>query len=162
MSVMIEKEDVYIEYCEKVRRYITGKISNPHDVEDLVSCVFLKVCEKSASFDEKKASVSTWVYTITRNTVIDYYRASKRLVELPENLTGGADEIDSELIGEETLERLADALEQLDQRSHNMIILKYYNHLTLKAVAERMGMSYANAKIVHSRALSRLKNLLGD
>ena len=37
----------------------------------------MKVVENIDKFDEQKASFSTWIYTIARNTVIDYYRKAK-------------------------------------------------------------------------------------
>ena len=42
-----------------------GKVTNRHDAEDLVSDVFLKAYEKYPTFDADRASVSTWLYTIT-------------------------------------------------------------------------------------------------
>ena len=64
---MMDAEQVYREYQPKVRAYVRGKIQDPHDVEDLVSAVFMKVVQKLDSYDPAKASVSTWVYTIARN-----------------------------------------------------------------------------------------------
>ena len=69
-----EREALYTAYSEKVRGYVFGKVANRHDAEDLVSDVFLKAYEKYPTFDADRASVSTWLYTITRNTVIDYFR----------------------------------------------------------------------------------------
>ncbi|MCQ2477227.1 MAG: hypothetical protein MJ125_05255 [Clostridia bacterium] len=34
----------------------------------------MKIYEKTDSFDESKASLSTWIYTVARNTLTDYYR----------------------------------------------------------------------------------------
>ena len=86
MSMTAERETLYAEYAEKVRGYVFGKLSNKADVEDVVSEVFLKVCEKYQTFDADRASAATWVYTITRNTVIDYFRAHRICAELPEDL----------------------------------------------------------------------------
>lgn len=66
---MTNAEQIYLQYHDKVRAYVRGKIQDPHDVEDLVSAVFMKIVQKLDSYDPAKASVSTWVYTITRNTV---------------------------------------------------------------------------------------------
>ena len=73
-----EREALYTAYSEKVRGYVFGKVANRHDAEDLVSDVFLKAYEKYPTFDADRASVSTWLYTITRNTVIDYPHPSSR------------------------------------------------------------------------------------
>ena len=75
-------EQIYLQYHDKVRAYVRGKIQDPHDVEDLVSAVFMKIVQKLDSYDPDKASVATWVYTITRNTVIDHYRTRRTLAAL--------------------------------------------------------------------------------
>ena len=75
---MINAEQFYLQYHDKVR----GTIQDPHDVEDLVSAVFMKIVQKLDSYDSAKASVSTWVYTITRNTVTDHFRTRRTLVAL--------------------------------------------------------------------------------
>lgn len=66
---MMTAEQIYLQYHDKVRAYVRGKNQDPHDVEDIVSAVFMKIVQKLDSYDPAKASVSTWVYTITRNTV---------------------------------------------------------------------------------------------
>ena len=155
------KEKLYADFHDKVARYVAGKVPNPHDAEDLISCVFLKVYQKLDSFDERKASVSTWIYTITQNTVVDFYRTKKQFSELPEELTAEG-EIDQKIINDEKLEQLCAALEQLDMRSRDLIILHYYKGFTLKIVAEKMNMSYINAKVIHRKALQKLRGYLGE
>ena len=148
--------EIYTAYKEKVSRYIHEKISNFHDAEDLVSDVFLKVCQKYETFDETKASLSTWIYTLTRNAVIDFYRTSKTHCKMSEEFQadGKFDEI---LPGEKALDSLADALCRLGQRDRDIIILHYYNGYTLKEVAGKMKLSYSTVKFLHGRALKKLQ-----
>lgn len=47
-------------------------------VEELVQEVMIKVWNKSPSFDASKAAASTWVYTIMRNSRIDFMRRNSR------------------------------------------------------------------------------------
>ena len=61
---MTNAEQIYLQYHDKVRAYVRGKVQDPHDVENLVSAVFMKIVQKLDSYDPEKASVSTWVYTI--------------------------------------------------------------------------------------------------
>ena len=159
MNTLCDRERVYLDYRDKVRRYISGKVRNVHDVEDLTSDVFVKVYEKLETFDGEKASVSTWVYTITRNTVIDFYRTNKTYEELPETLVSG-DSVDENVIREESLSELCDALESLDERSRDLIIFRYYKGLTLKEIAKKMSISYSYAKLLHNNALAKLKDFL--
>lgn len=70
--------------------------------------------------------------------------------------------LDSALIANNELNELAEALAGIPERLRDIVILRYYQNLTLKEVAVRMGMSYANVKILHKKALQELKGLLGD
>ena len=55
---MTNAEQIYLQYHDKVRAYVRGKVRDPHDVEDLVSAVFMKIVQKLDSYDSAKASVS--------------------------------------------------------------------------------------------------------
>ena len=156
MNASASKEAVYIDYYEKVRRYVTGKINNRHEADDIVSEVFLKVNEKFDTFDDGKSSISTWIYTIARNTVIDYYRINKPYAELPEELSSSAS-VEDDILRRESLESLASAIESLDGRLRDLIILRYYSGCTLKEIAAKMQVSYSYIKILHNSALRELK-----
>lgn len=155
------QEHIYIEFKDKVTRYVRGKISDEHECEDVVSDVFVKVFNGLSDFDENKAKLSTWIYTITRNAVIDYFRASKRLCELPEELYS-EDDTEQKMINTEMLERLADALERLNERERDIIILHYYSGRTLKDIAQIMNISYSYVKLLHSDALKVLRKYIDE
>ena len=151
---MTAAEDIYLSYHDKVSGYIRGKVDHHQDAEDLVSQVFEKVYGKLHTFDETKASLSTWIYSITRNTVTDYYRTRRVHTEF-------ADYMETEDFAapeaDDILDALADALLTLKERERDLIILHYYKGHTLKKVAEMMDMSYINAKVIHKKALNQLR-----
>lgn len=148
---MMDAGQIYEEFQPKVRAYVRGKIHDPHDAEDLVSAVFMKVVQKLDSFDPAKASVSTWVYTITRNTVTDYFRTRRSMVAFEDYM------VDETELTDDALDCLADALMNLKEKERDLIVLHYYSGHTLKTVAEMMGMSYINAKVIHKKALESLQ-----
>ncbi len=150
------QDKVYLDYKDKVTAYVRSRIENKYDVEDIVSTVFLKIYQKIDSFDESKASLSTWIYTITRNTVIDYFREIKTHIEFLDEIEADTLSADS-LVDDELLEDLAYALETLSERERDLIILHYYKGYTLKRISEMMDMSYINAKLIHTKALSMLR-----
>lgn len=153
----MDKNQIYEDFHMKVLRYIQSKVNDYYLAEDLCSDVFVKVYEKLDTFDDKKASISTWIFTITRNRLIDYYRTRKVTVEIPEDLTYGNEDND---VDSEQLEKLADGLESLDDKARSIIIKHYYEDKTLKDAAEEVGISYTYAKILHQKALNILKNYI--
>ena len=150
------QDSLYLDYKDKVTAYVRSRIENKYDVEDIVSTVFLKIYQKIDSFDESKASLSTWIYTITRNTVIDYFREIKTHIEFLDEIEADTLSADS-LVDDELLEDLAYALETRSERERDLIILHYYKGYTLKRISEMMDMSYINAKLIHTKALSMLR-----
>lgn len=153
-----EKSRIYLDYRDKVTRYVRGKIADSHEAEDVVSSVFLRVYERLDSYDPSRASLSTWIYTITRNVVVDYFRSHRYHAQYADYMDGETDEIIDGDDGEETLlEQLADALSLLKERERDLIVLHYYKGHTLKRIADMMGMSYVNAKVIHAKALASLR-----
>lgn len=150
----MDKTKIYEDYHLKVLRYIQSKVNDYHLAEDLCSDVFVKVYEKLDTFDESKASISTWIFTITRNLLIDYYRTRKITVEIPDSLTYEQDISD---VDPESLETLASALKELNDRDRKLIIMHYYEGKTLKEIAQTLGISYIYAKVLHKKVLLSLK-----
>ena len=149
-----EKTKLYEDYSLKVRNYILSQVNDFTLAEDLTSDVFVKVYSNIDTFDSKKASLSTWIFTITRHLLIDYYRTRKVEAELPEDLTY---DIDEGICTPDNLETLKEALKTIDQKEKDVILLHYYSKMTLKEVALKMGISYAYVKILHNKALENLK-----
>ena len=157
--MIMDIDKVYEEYRVKVLSYISSRIHDNFVAEDLCHDVFLKVYEKINTFDETKASLSTWIYTITRNTLTDYYRCRKVTDEVPETLQS-EQSVEDEAVNGEMLERLTEALSQMDERMRDVIILRFYDGKTLREIADNMGISYAYVKVIQNKAVAFLRNFL--
>ena len=152
-------EKIHLEYREKVFRYVRGKVRNLADAEDITSEIFLKIQTSLGSYDEEKATLSTWIYTITHNTGCNYYRAeSKRALPLDENaFYSDTDDVMAEIENEILKEQLAVALEALTEREQDIIVLYYYHEMPLRDIAIKMGITYTNAKFIKHQAINKLK-----
>ena len=153
-------EKIYLEYKEKVFRYVRGRVRNLADAEDITSEIFFKVQTSLDSYDEAKATLSTWIYTITHNAVCNYYRdESKRALILYENAlySDSDDGMMAEIENEILKESLAKALETLTEREQDIIVLYYYHEIPLQEIAVKMGITYTNAKFIKHNAIAKLK-----
>lgn len=155
-----QKTELYKTYNRKVLGFLYNKINNYHQAEDLASNVWMKVFEKLESFDESKASVSTWIYTITRNTLTDWFRTRKVFDEVPETVEDDSS-VEEEVCNTETLAALTEGLKHLEERERDIIILRFYSGKTLKEIAETMGISYAYVKILQNKAMASLRSYIG-
>ena len=150
---------IYTEYSGKVMGYIRARIRSSADAEDIHSEVFEKILRKIEDFDETKASLNTWIFTITRNTVIDHFRRTKPSEELDENLSDNI-ELDEDLLNSETLSELAAALTRLPEQMRDIIVLRYYDGKPLTEIAELMNLSYGAVKLRHQNAVLMLRQAL--
>lgn len=153
---------IYTQYRDKVFGFIRSKVLNQTEAEDIAQDVFLKVCANLDKYDEAKASLSTWIYTITRNTVYDYLKEKRDrpMLELIDETISSGEEPDEAMLNGETLEELASALEKLPQNQRDIIILLYYKKLDRKNTAEMLGMTYGQLRYLHDKAIRRLGELL--
>ncbi|MBR4577671.1 MAG: sigma-70 family RNA polymerase sigma factor [Clostridia bacterium] len=157
----VNVDQIYAEYGGKIMGYIRARIRGKADAEDLFSEVFERIIKKLDDFDPEKASLNTWIFTITRNIVIDHFRRTKPSSELDENLTDGT-ELDEDLLNTESLSELASALRSLPQQMMDIIVLRYYDGKPLTEIAELMGLSYGAVKLRHQNALLMLRKALQD
>ena len=153
---------IYTQYRDKVFGFVRSKIVNQTEAEDIVQTVFLKVYGNLDKYDETKASLSTWIYTITRNTVCDYLKEKRDhpVIELIENTVYSAEEPDDSFLNQEALEELACALQKLPQNQRDIIILIYYHGKPKTEVAKILDITYGQLRYLHDKALSRLKETL--
>ncbi len=156
---ILSPEQIYTEYSGKVMGYIRARIRSRADAEDIQSEVFEKILRKLDGFDPEKASLNTWIFTVTRNTVIDFYRRSKPSEELDENLSDDL-ELDEGLLNSETLSELAAALRKLPEQLRDIIVLRYYDGKPLTEIAGIMNLSYGAVKLRHQNAVLMLRNAL--
>ena len=155
----IDLDRIYTEYSGKVMGYIRARIRSSADAEDIHSEVFEKILRKIEDFDETKASLNTWIFTITRNTVIDHFRRTKPTEELDENLSDDIG-LDENLLNSETLSELAAALRKLPEQMRDIIVLRYYDGKPLTEIAELMNLSYGAVKLRHQNAVLMLRQAL--
>jgi len=154
-------EAIFDTYYDRVYSFTLFRVRNVHDTEDITSDVFLKAAQNLERYDEKKASLPTWLLTITMNTIRDFYRTKRDSLplEFAENAAGSND-ITGGILANEQARDLYDALGQLDERQRNVVLLRYYGDMSNRQIAEILKLSVSNVETILSRARKILKNLL--
>ncbi|MBO4897859.1 MAG: sigma-70 family RNA polymerase sigma factor [Clostridia bacterium] len=151
----ISYEKLYKEYREKVLAYLKSRVAGAEEAEDICQDVFEQILKSLPRYDAERSSVSTWIYNITRFTLIDYIRTKHEGMPLPENMAV-LDDIEEKIIRKETLENLAKVLKAMDREERDIIILRYYKGYTLTEIANLTGISYGMVKVKHKKALKKI------
>ena len=154
--------ELYEEYLPKVFRYIQYKVNNMQLTEDLTSTVFEKALTNFGKFSSDKASFSTWIFSIARNTVIDHYRvqARKQTISLEEvvDVPSGDLSPDEELARKEELKKLRVNLAGLSREEQEIISLKFWAEFNNRQIAKMIGLSESNVGTKLYRAVRKLRN----
>ena len=159
-------EEIYTEYHPKVLVYVNARVNNIIEAEDITSDVFVKVMSAIGTYNNEKAQLSTWIYTIATNTIRDYFRKTAVRDKLRcdnseiflENVLSDDCDYDEKLFEDASLELLAEALENLSEQERNIVVLHYYNELTHKKIAQKLSLSYANVRYINHQALKKIRN----
>lgn len=149
---------LYEQYIRKIYDFIYYKTYHKEIAEDLSSQTFIKALESINSFDGSKGSFGSWIYRIAQNTVIDYYRTRKfdKNIEDVWDLGDEADQ-DSDLDNKQKLAELRKYLKNFKPIQRNIVILRIWQQLSYKEIAEITNLSEANCKMIYSRVLKQLK-----
>ena len=153
-------EAFYSEYYDRVFKYIVKKTGNFHAAEDLTMDTFTACYRHFENYDESKASLGTWVFTIASNKLKNYYRSEQGFAELQENAAiddGMEDAVVEAQHLAEMRDVLADALETLNEVQQQVIVLKYFKSKNSKEIAQITGLSPDNVRAIASRTVKKLK-----
>jgi len=152
-------EDIWLEYHKKLSVFIKNRV-NSDAAEDILQDVFIKIQTKINSLQDN-TKLESWLYQITRNSVIDYYRLKDRVDNLPDWVE--QPQIDEgELIRQELSLCLAPLIEQLPEKYRTAINLSEIERKTQKEVAEIENISISGAKSRVQRGRAMLKSMLQD
>src|SRR5690606_23089497 len=113
------------------------RVHHTETAEDLTSSVFVKALENIGQFNPSKGSFSAWVYQIARNAIIDHVRKFKPTqdIETAWDLSDGTN-IPKDFDAKEQLATVQAYLKELDPHLRDIIIMRVWDGLSHKEIAE--------------------------
>jgi RNA polymerase sigma-70 factor, ECF subfamily len=145
-------------------RRLTG---NEEDARDVVQDAYLRAWKGIGKF-RGDAAFSTWLYRITANAAASSVQRGRRHRAEPfaddfEPVDTGAEQMITQgAESAETLDRIADALDELPAKLRSVVVLKDVYGLSHEAIAEELGISVSAAKVRLHRARRKLRDVLYD
>lgn len=165
---------VVSEYKRQVFFLALDLTGNHHDAEDLSQEAFLSAYRGFSRF-RGQSSIWTWLYRITVNTHIS--RSRKKAVKLVRNATPlddpnhpFQDPVDAGVEGnpeKQTLcsgiqQRLEQALDALSERERTVFVLRHFQNLKIREIAEVLERTEGTVKTTLFRAVRKLQEELSD
>jgi RNA polymerase sigma factor (sigma-70 family) len=156
----------YEEYMPRVFGYISYRVNDRQTAEDLTSSVFEKALGAFKSYNPERAAMSTWVFAIARNTLIDHFRAASthQSVAIDEDMDFADENCDPEtdLLKSEEGRKLRKLVESLTQDERGIIALKFGAGLTNREIARTTGLSESNVGVIIFRTVRKLRDRFGE
>ena len=152
---------LYEEYFDKIYRYITLKIGDAVEAEDLTQQVFLNTLRSISSFKWRGKPFSAWLYRIAHNQVVDHLRKKKKTaVPLEENLASAGDNPAQAAERKLDIERVLAAARHLTDAQREVVSLRFTSELSIAQVAEVMGKSQGAVKALQHSGIVALRKAL--
>ncbi len=156
----VSVDQLWADFTIQLRRFVASRVRNETDAEDILQEVFIKI-HRGIDKLEDQTKLQAWVYQITRNVIIDYYRKSDDAAEVTSELPDVlAEESGDEEVEAEVSTWLRPMMEELPEKYREALQLTEMQGLTQKELAERLNISVSGAKSRVQRAREKLKDVL--
>jgi RNA polymerase sigma-70 factor, ECF subfamily len=157
----------------KIYALVHRLVGNKENAEDIIQETFLKAIDNISQF-RGESSFGTWIYAIALNLSRAYFAKQKQADLLPiesyiptsdESHEGHSQLLDWQdphrmLETKELREKINRALDGLPYKYREVFLLRYYNELSVKEIAELTGQSDASTKSRILRARLALRDYL--
>jgi len=152
---------LYDKYQSGIYRFIYLKVGLREEAEDLTHQVFLKSWQNISGYNFRGFPFSSWLYSIARNQVIDFYRLKKEIVRI-ESIAELKTENDSQIsLDKKTdLARVKNAILELNDEQQNVIILRFIEDFSISETALALDKSESAIKLLQHRAVKNLKKII--
>src|SRR5215211_1596167 len=154
---------LYRRYGSGLYGFAMGALGDPGLAEEVVQDAFTSVWRNADRFDPARASFRTWLYALTRNRIVDLRRRAAARPRVAD-----ADEGDELAALDESLElaalkwQVGAALAKLSPEHREVIRLAHFESLTLREVAEALGLPLGTVKSRSYYALRHLRLVLDE
>ncbi|MFZ2053965.1 MAG: RNA polymerase sigma factor [Candidatus Aminicenantales bacterium] len=158
-------KDIVSLYQQKVFLLAYSILRNREDALDVVQETFMRLYQKIDAY-EKERNFQAWLLQIAKNLSIDYFRkhhARRRELESGrsvEDLHLAADDYRSNPASSELRRVISLCLERLGERQRMIFVMRHFNGLEYREIAQILGISVGTVKSLHFKAVRNLKHWL--
>jgi RNA polymerase sigma factor (sigma-70 family) len=141
------------ELIRRVYSYVAYRVGDGPDAEDVTSEVFERALRYRKAYDPSRGEPLAWLIGIARRCIDDALRRPRAEPGEQPDLTSAQD------LEGEALQRLtvAAAVESLDERSRDLIALRFGADLSARQIGEILGLRTNAVEVALHRTLARLR-----
>lgn len=155
-------ERIYNLLVNDLYSYIRGQCRNETVAEDLVANVFLKAWRSAKGYRPSSHTFRRWIFTIARNEVRDYWRASQRTLPMVEFDISDERQPEPESDPVEVRRLVQQALATLTEEQRQVVVLRYFSNKSHEEIATILGKREGAVRAQLMRALRQMRKVMGD
>jgi len=157
---MSHTAQLWNDYHSKLHGFIESRVGDASTADDILQDVFVRIHSRIDTLRNVN-KIRSWIYQITRNAIIDHYRAQKTTQEVPETLAAVEAE-PSDQARREIAGCLVPMIQTLPEPYRQTMMMSEIDGLTQKQVAEKQGLSVPGAKARVQRGRAKMRDMLLD
>ncbi len=155
-------------YTPQIYNFVRRFVGN-NEADDITQEIFVKVWKSLEKFNQNKSSFKTWIFTIARNTVIDFLRRKNSIPfsSLDNEENNFSETIkDEAILPDEILQKLQDVdllnslLEKLPEQFQTVLILHYQEEMTFDEISQVLERPLNTIKSHHLRAILQIRKMI--
>ena len=139
----------------RVYAYIAYRIGDGPDAEDVTNDVFERALRYRESYDATRGAPLPWLLGIARRCIDDLGRKPGPTFQLEEDERATPEDVASEAIQRLSLSA---AVGRLDDRSRDLLALRFGADLSARAIGEVLGLKTNAVEVALHRTLGRLRS----
>ncbi|MDE6046434.1 MAG: RNA polymerase sigma factor [Alistipes sp.] len=157
-------EYLFNRYHEAIRRLFVQRMGGANDIDDLLQETFIKVYINLHRYDPG-FTFGQWVYTIARNTFIDYVRRRQEDLPIDERFAAPASNAptpEENVINLQQRTQIEHYLDRLTPQYRRLIVLRFFDEYSYEEIAAKLSLPLGTVKTQIHRARERMCRLIAN
>lgn len=151
-------KEVYDFTIDRVFNYVLLRVRNRNDAKEVAQEIYLSFWKSLTKFKwVSEEHFYGFLWKIVKRRIIKFYSKKTSEIYLEEIY-----DIPQEEEVKEDYRFLLKHLSLLKEKDRLVLELRYFENLTFGELSKKLGISESNAKVIHHRALIKLKNNFKD
>ena len=151
----------YINHRDELLGFVSSRISDSEEAEDIVQNVFLRLLLSYQLITEK--TLPALVYAVMRSLISDYFRRHthfERYEHYIKNTCSEETSMESVFSAKEIMERLERGIARLPENSREIYRLHIYGGLKVSEISKQMGEDYKRVEHCLGKARHAMRDYL--
>ena len=157
-------EYLFDRYRDAIRRLFVQRLGGVNDADDLLQETFIKVYINLHRY-RAEFTFGQWVYTIARNTFIDYMRRRQDDLPIDERFAAPASNAptpEERFITLQQRHQIEHYLERLAPRYRQLIVMRFFDEYSYEEIAAKLGLPFGTVKTQIHRARERMCRMIAS